>query len=45
MYDGDDNYTYHLNLSPALEGGPVARFYLKPRDIVNVPIKVEWFLR
>jgi protein involved in polysaccharide export with SLBB domain len=42
-YDGDHNYTYHLNLSPALEGGPVAPFYLKPRDIVNVPIKVEWF--
>jgi polysaccharide export outer membrane protein len=42
-YEGDQNYIYDLNLAPALEGAPVAPFYLKSRDIVNVPIKKEWF--
>lgn len=42
-YEGDQNHVYYLNLAPALEGGPVAPFYLKPRDIVTVPIKKEWF--
>jgi len=25
------------------EGGPVSRFYLKPRDVVYVPKKMQWF--
>jgi polysaccharide export outer membrane protein len=42
-YEGNRNYTYQLNLAPVLVGEPVSPFYLKPRDIVNVPVKVEWF--
>ncbi len=42
-YEGDQNHLYYLNLMPALEGGPVPPFFLKPRDIVTVPIKKEWF--
>jgi polysaccharide export outer membrane protein len=42
-YEGLDNTTYELNLEPVYSGGPVPPFYLKPRDVVNVPKKVQWF--
>jgi polysaccharide export outer membrane protein len=42
-YEGLDNRTFELNLQPVYSGGPVPPFYLKPRDVVNVPRKVQWF--
>lgn len=42
-YEGLDNKTFELNLEPIYSGGPVPPFYLKPRDVVNVPRKVQWF--
>jgi polysaccharide export outer membrane protein len=42
-YQGLDNKTFHLNLEPVYSGGPVPPFYLQPRDVVNVPKKVQWF--
>lgn len=42
-YEGLKNTTYELNLEPIYSGGPVAPFYLKPRDAVHVPKKVQWF--
>ena len=42
-YEGQQNTTYELNLHPVYTGGPVAPFYLYPRDVVNVPKKVQWF--
>lgn len=42
-YEGDVNVTYTADLKPAFEGGPVSRFYLKPRDVVYVPRKMQWF--
>jgi polysaccharide biosynthesis/export protein len=42
-YEGEQNMVYHLNLAPIMSGGPVAPFYLRPRDIVHVPAKVQWF--
>jgi polysaccharide biosynthesis/export protein len=42
-YEGDQNTTCTLNLEPLLSGGPVPPFYLRPRDIVHVPQKVQWF--
>jgi protein involved in polysaccharide export with SLBB domain len=42
-YEGDQNVTYSVNLQPLFEGGPVSRFYLKPRDVVYVPKKIQWF--
>ena len=42
-YLGDQNTVYQLNLGPIMTGGPVPPFYLRPRDIVHVPAKVQWF--
>ena len=42
-YEGQQNTTYKLNLQPVYSGGPVSPFYLHPRDVVNVPKKVQWF--
>jgi polysaccharide export outer membrane protein len=42
-YEGDTNSIYFLNLDPILSGGHVPPFYLKPKDIVDVPQKVQWF--
>ncbi len=42
-YEGDQNVTYVVNLEPVFEGGPVSPFYLKPRDVVLVPKKIQWF--
>lgn len=42
-YEGEQNTVYHLNLAPIMSGGPVSPFYLRPRDIVYVPQKVQWF--
>lgn len=42
-YEGPDNKTFELNLEPVYSGGPVPPFYLKPRDAVHVPKKVQWF--
>jgi polysaccharide export outer membrane protein len=42
-YEEKTNTVYHLNMEPILSGGPVAPFYLQPRDIVHVPQKVRWF--
>jgi polysaccharide export outer membrane protein len=42
-YEGQHNTTYELNLQPVYSGGPVSPFYLHPRDVVNVPKKVQWF--
>ena len=41
-YEGEQNITYELNLQPVYSGGPVSPFYLYPRDVVNVPKKVQW---
>jgi polysaccharide biosynthesis/export protein len=42
-YENENNTTYELNLQPVYSGGPVSPFYLMPRDVVNVPKKVQWF--
>ena len=42
-YEGLENTVYELNLEPVYNGGPVSPFYLKPRDVVNVPKKIQWF--
>jgi len=42
-YEGTDNTTFDLNLEPVYTGGPVPPFYLKPRDVVNVARKIQWF--
>ncbi len=42
-YEGDQNTVFQLNFAPLLSGGPVSPFYLRPKDIVHVPQKVQWF--
>ncbi len=42
-YKGLTNSVIHLNLEPVLTGEHVPPFYLKPRDIIHVPTKVQWF--
>jgi polysaccharide export outer membrane protein len=42
-YKGNENTVIELNLEPVLSGGPVPPFYLRPRDIVHVPTKIQWF--
>lgn len=42
-YEADNNVTYNLNLQPIFAGGPVPPFYLRPRDIVYVDEKMQWF--
>jgi polysaccharide export outer membrane protein len=42
-YEGDHNTFYTLNLEPLLTGGPVPPFYVRPKDIIHVPAKVQWF--
>ncbi len=42
-YKGNQNYVIELNLEPVLSGGQVPPFYLRPRDIVHVPTKIQWF--
>jgi polysaccharide biosynthesis/export protein len=42
-YEGDQNITYVIDLGPVFNGGPVAPFYLKPRDVITVPRKFQWF--
>jgi polysaccharide export outer membrane protein len=42
-YEGNDNTTFEINLEPVYSGGPVPPFYVMPRDVVNVPRKVQWF--
>jgi polysaccharide export outer membrane protein len=42
-YKGLTNSVIHLNLEPVLTGQHVPPFYLKPRDIIHVPTKVQWF--
>ncbi len=42
-YEGERNVIYQLNLAPLYEGSPVSPFYLQPRDVVQVPKKVQWF--
>ena len=42
-YDGTINDTYELNLEPVYSGGPAPPFYVYPRDVVNVPKKIQWF--
>jgi len=42
-YNGNNNKTIDLNLEPVLSGGPVPPFYVRPRDIVHVPTKMQWF--
>ncbi len=42
-YEGDKNVLYTLNLDPVLSGGQVPPFYVKPRDTIRVPEKVQWF--
>ena len=37
------NVRYTLNLEPSLQGQAIEPFYVKPRDIVEVPRKVQWF--
>ena len=42
-YKGSANSVIELNLEPVLTGGQVPPFYLRPRDIVHVPTKMQWF--
>jgi polysaccharide export outer membrane protein len=42
-YIGDTNTLIHLNLDPIYEGGLVLPFYVKPRDIIYIPTKMQWF--
>lgn len=42
-YEGDRNVVYQLNLAPLYEGNPVSQFYLEPKDVVQVPKKMQWF--
>ena len=42
-YKGLTNSVIHLNFEPVLTGQHVPPFYLKPRDIIHVPTKVQWF--
>ena len=42
-YKGNQNTVIELNLEPVLTGGAVPPFYLRPRDIVHVPTKIQWF--
>ena len=42
-YKGQENTIIELDLDPLLSGGPVPPFYVKPRDVIHVPAKVQWF--
>ena len=42
-YEADGNVTYSVDLTPVFEGGPVAPFYLLPRDVILVDKKMQWF--
>jgi polysaccharide biosynthesis/export protein len=42
-YKGTENTTIEVNLDPILKGGPVPPFYLRPRDIIHVPARIQWF--
>lgn len=42
-YEGDRNVVYQLNLAPLYQGDPVSQFYLEPKDVVQVPKKMQWF--
>ena len=42
-YEGDQNTIITLDLEAILSGGPVPPFFVRPRDIVHVPAKVQWF--
>lgn len=37
------NRRYTLDLTPLIEGRPSEPFYVKPRDIIIVPEKIQWF--
>jgi polysaccharide export outer membrane protein len=42
-YKGNENTNIVLNLEPVFTGGPTPPFYLRPRDTVHVPSKMQWF--
>lgn len=42
-WEDGKNVRYTLDLMPSLQGQATEPFYLKPRDIVEVPRKVQWF--
>lgn len=42
-YIGEKNTLIELDLDPLLTGGPVPPFYVKPRDVIHVPSKIQWF--
>lgn len=42
-YEGERNVVYQLNLAPLYEGAPLSQFFLQPRDVVQVPAKIQWF--
>jgi protein involved in polysaccharide export with SLBB domain len=42
-WEGNENIPWVLNLEPLYSGAPVSPFYLKPRDSIYVPKKVQWF--
>ena len=42
-YKGQENTIIELDMDPLLEGGPVPPFYVKPRDVIYVPAKIQWF--
>jgi polysaccharide export outer membrane protein len=42
-YIGEKNTIIELDLDPLLVGGPVPPFYVKPRDVIHVPTKIQWF--
>ena len=42
-WENGRNIRYTLDLRPSLRGQALEPFYLRPRDIVDVPQKVQWF--
>lgn len=42
-YEGGQNTPIPLNMDPLMKGGPVPQFFLRPRDIIHVPQKMQWF--
>ena len=42
-WENGRNVRYTLDLRSALQGQALEPFYLRPRDIVEVPSKVQWF--
>ena len=42
-YEGNQNTTYTLDLQAVFDGIQASPFYVKPRDVISVPRKFQWF--